>query len=92
MVDLGTDGGAGSRAWAINASGDVVGDNDYSFNGSQTPFYWSPGGGFSLIGRILNYDFAFGINNKSQVTGQIYGQPSVHAFLWSPGMTNPISH
>jgi probable HAF family extracellular repeat protein len=90
MIDIGTDGGADSRAWAINASGDVVGDNDYSFNGSQTPFYWSPSAGFSLIGRIHNYDFTFGINNKSQVTGQIYSSPSVRAFLWSPGMRNPL--
>jgi probable HAF family extracellular repeat protein len=89
MVDIGTDGGTGSRAWAINASGNVVGDNDDSFHG-QTPFYWTPSGGFSLIGRIINYDFAFGINNKNQVTGQIYSHPSVRAFLWSPGMTNPI--
>jgi probable HAF family extracellular repeat protein len=89
MVDIGTDGAADSRAWAINASGNVVGDNDYSFNGSQTPFYWSPSGGFSLIGRIHNYDFAFGINNKNQVTGQIYA-PNVRAFLWSPGMKNPL--
>jgi probable HAF family extracellular repeat protein len=90
MVDLGTDGGVSSRAWAINATGDVVGDNDNSFNETQTPFYWSPSGGFSLIGRALNYNFAFGINNKSQVTGQIYGQPSVHAFLWAPGMKKPL--
>jgi probable HAF family extracellular repeat protein len=89
MVDLGTDAAADSRAWAINSAGNVVGDNDYVAGSNQTPFYWSPSGGFVLVGTSHGYNFAFGINDLDEVTGQIYGTPSVHAFIWSPTEGGP---
>jgi probable HAF family extracellular repeat protein len=80
MVDLGTADGHSTRAWAINSAGDVAGDS-----GTLLPFYWSPEGGFVLIGRPPGYNFAFGINDQSEVTGQFYvPQRSVQAFFWSP--------
>ncbi|MGH8093349.1 MAG: hypothetical protein ACREIF_07750 [Chthoniobacterales bacterium] len=80
MVDIGTDRGLSTRAWAINSSGDLAGDND-----TLLPFYWSPSGGFVLIGSQSGYNFAFGINDQSEVTGQFYvPRRSVQAFLWSP--------
>lgn len=92
MVDLGTDNAVNSRAWAINSAGDVVGDNDYAGIKSQLPFYWSPGGGFVLIGANLQrgYNFAFGINDASEVTGQFYAPyPYVRAFSWSASQGDP---
>jgi probable HAF family extracellular repeat protein len=80
MVDLGTANGQSTRAWAINSFGDLAGDS-----GTQLPFYWSPSGGFVLIGYPPGYNFAFGINDQSEVTGQFYiPHRSVQAFLWTP--------
>jgi probable HAF family extracellular repeat protein len=80
MVDLGTADGHSTRAWAINSAGDLTGDS-----GTLLPFYWSPGGGFVLIGHSPNYNFGFGINDNSDVTGQFYDpNDRVQGFFWSP--------
>lgn len=87
MIDVGTANGLSTRAWAINSSGDLAGDS-----GTQLPFYWSPSGGFVLIGHPPGYNFAFGINDHNEVTGQFYVHgSSVQAFLWTPaGMLRTI--
>lgn len=80
MVDIGTANGLPTNAWAINSAGDLAGDN-----GTTLPFYWSPEGGYVLIGQPPGYNFAFGINDLSEVTGQFYVRNrGVQAFFWSP--------
>jgi len=79
MVDLGTADGHSTRAWAINSAGDLAGDS-----GTLLPFYWSPEGGFVLLGHNPNYNFGFGINDNSDVTGQFYDSDDrVQGFVWS---------
>src|SRR5580704_4030450 len=86
VTDLGTLGGAGSYAYGINASGQVVG---YShITGNSNAFYQAflfSGGAMSDLGTFGGHDsYATGINATGQVVG--YAQTTgnaQHAFLYS---------
>jgi len=86
MVDLGTLGGGGSTAFAINNSGQIVGTGQTS-SGQFDAFLYS-GGVMQDLGALGGISSAaFGINSSGQVAGQIEtpgGQ--LNAFLYSGGV------
>jgi probable HAF family extracellular repeat protein len=91
MKDLGTLGGTPSRAFGINARGQVVGSSDLA-NGGPHAFLFSDGTmtdlGTLVAGSATTVSVAFGINDAGQVVGssQIAGlSPPNHAVLWQDG-------
>ena len=52
MQDLGTLGGTDSSAYAINASGQVVGCSDTTGNAQPTPFFTPIGGTMQDLGTL----------------------------------------
>jgi probable HAF family extracellular repeat protein len=105
MTDLGAFGSPYrfSHAYAINNSGQVVGEAGTD-NGFSQAFLWQGGVMTNLgtfwpdpwhPGKYLGYSAAMAINNYGQVVGSsFYGSSGVHAFLWMPGhwVFNPITH
>ena len=93
MVDLGAPFGGSSAAYAVNDSGNLAGELIDSA-GQQVPGYWSPGTGWIQIGNNSPFDdhrnYGFGINNRNQVTGQIYSGEQVDAFFWENGTFKEI--
>jgi probable HAF family extracellular repeat protein len=91
-VDLGTLGGTTSRAYAINAAGQVAGSSTTS-TGETHAFLWTPGSGMQDLGTVGDgtASTARGMNDRGDVVGEVtlppvgIRQPAKHAFLWSPG-------
>jgi len=92
MVDLGSlyasqaDPGA-STARHINDLSQVVGESSTA-SGYQHAFLWEAGKGMLDIGGLPGYSlsYATSINNKGQVVGSSYQNPSGdgrHAFIWN---------
>ncbi len=95
-ISLGTLGGPGSQATAINDNGQVVGfaDTTPDANGvSQShAFLWTPGGTDGVAGNPQmkdlglfidgTYSQAHGINNAGQIVGTADYQSHDYAFLW----------
>jgi probable HAF family extracellular repeat protein len=84
MQDLGTLGGLISRAWGINARGQVVGDSTTAA-GRARPFLWEAGTGMQDLGSDF-FSVPLGINARGQIVGWSHTPPHVyeHAFLWEP--------
>lgn len=92
MQDLGTLGGAESRANAINDSGQVVGSAQNAA-GVQRAFLWTASGGMVEIGPENTPSSATDINNAGQVVGSYQDRypgifpnccyPFTRAFLWA---------
>jgi len=83
FTDLGTFGGAASRAFAINASGQVVGwANDASNN--QTAFIWNNFYGLQSLGTEPGdtSSSAAAINASGVVAGSSGTTDSSHGFKW----------
>jgi probable HAF family extracellular repeat protein len=85
MVDIGqsSPGKTGSQAAAINASGGVAASL-FAHTRQQAAAYAS-GHWFAYgltEGEQLNY--SFGINNANELTGQVYDNFILYAFLWQP--------
>jgi probable HAF family extracellular repeat protein len=85
VTDLGTLGGSFSYAYAINASGQVVGYSDTT-GGNYHAFLYS-GGTMTDLGTLGGtYSIATGINDLGQVVGySTAADGSYHAFLYSGG-------
>jgi probable HAF family extracellular repeat protein len=86
LIDLGTLGGVRSRATAVNASGQVVGDSDTA-NGVQHAFSWTPAGGMIDLGSLVSggSSQAHAVNARGQVVGDSEtADGSLHAFSWTP--------
>lgn len=68
--DLGTLGGANSRALAINEEGWVVGEAD-TRNGPTRAFLWTPESGMQDLGTLGGeISRAYAINDRGQVAGE----------------------
>jgi probable HAF family extracellular repeat protein len=88
MTDLGTLGGSGSLAWAINAAGVVVGVSYMPNNLDQHAFLWRHGT-MTDLGTLPGgwASQAYGINARGQVVGSSTGDAALHghAVLWEGG-------
>ncbi len=92
IQDLGTLGGASSRAYAVNELGQVAGASTTA-TGDTHAFLWTPGQGMQDLGTLDGgrSSTARGINDQGRVVGDVTlpavepRQPAKHAFLWTPG-------
>jgi len=92
VTDLGTLGGGSSRAYALNASGQVVGWANIN-SGEQRAFLYA-NGVMNSLGNIDSgsYSGAYAINNNGQIVG--YAQNSLggnYAFLYSNSELKNVS-
>ncbi len=88
MQDLGTlPGDTDSRAYGINASGQIVG---HSYVGGTTDYHaflWTSTGGMQSLGTLGGCcSSARAINSSGEVAGwsETPGDTGKHAFLWTP--------
>lgn len=88
MTDLGTLGGSSSQAFAVNASGQVVGYSYIAGDSTLHAFLWTSTGGMQDLGTLGGtLSSAQGINSAGEVVG--YSTLSdnnrfhYHAFLWT---------
>lgn len=86
MTDIGSLGGDFSNAFAINASGQVVGYSSTADNSSRNyAFIWDPVHGMQSLGNLADgHSSAYGINAFGQVVGASNPADAskIHAFLW----------
>jgi probable HAF family extracellular repeat protein len=85
VIDLGTLGGAGSHAWAINDLGQVVGEAQIS-TGQWHAFIWDAKGGMRDLDSKGYYasSTAHDINSSGEVVGTATAADSTtHAFIWN---------
>jgi len=90
VTDLGTLGGKGSSAYAINDVGQVVGVASLS-SGKGHAYLWSSGSGMVDLGLLHSGDTfstAYGVNNS----GQVVGDSGTAAFLWTNGIMKDIGN
>ena len=91
VTDLGTLGGAGSRAYAINSAGVVAGEAETAGRRIHA-FIWRPGQGMSDLGTLGGpTSRAYDINSNGTVVGEADTTSGLReAFVWSEaaGMTN----
>jgi len=83
MVDLGTLGGAGSSAVAVNASGQVVGEATTAA-GQGHAFSWTRTGGMVDLGTLGGSDsLANAVDARGDVAGSSFTTGGeFHATLW----------
>jgi probable HAF family extracellular repeat protein len=86
ITDLGTLGGVESRAYGLNALGQVAG---YSPTPNEKPHAFMWDGMLHDLGTLPNAQesFAWAINDAGQVVGASsdLGSPTTRAFLWQNG-------
>jgi probable HAF family extracellular repeat protein len=84
MVDLGTLGGANSRAVAINEAGQIVGRSDTA-SGDQHAFLWTMATGMIDLGTLGGLSSsASDINESGVVVGRAAtASGDEHAFVWT---------
>lgn len=92
ITDLGTLGGAQSKAYGLNDLGQVIGESDTP-SGESHAFLWLPEPAYGLsagmndLGTLGGSESAaFGVNNVGQIVGRAdTAAPAVsRAFLWDP--------
>jgi probable HAF family extracellular repeat protein len=95
IKDLGTLGGTGSAAYAINSAGDVVGGTSTASGSSPAFLYSYSSGTMTSLGTLAGDTAAVAtaLNNSGQVVGNSEGS-GIHAFLWqsSTGMMQPLGN
>jgi probable HAF family extracellular repeat protein len=90
-VDLGTLGGAFSRATAVNDNGQIIGNSSTAGDATQHAFSWTAAGGMVDLGTLGgSFSEAIGVNATGQVvgysdTGDVdeFGNFVRHAFSWT---------
>jgi probable HAF family extracellular repeat protein len=89
-IDLGTLGGAWSRAAGINNRQQVVGTSTLSGSTESRAFLWEDGVMHDLGGRFSN---AAAINDRGQIVGAAYDPNSntVQAMLWEDGRATSLA-
>ena len=89
VLDIGTLGGPGTTAAALNEHGQVAGTSRISGNSALVhPFRWSQATGMRDLGAAGQADaVVIDINNRGQVVGRASfpgtGMPETHGFFWS---------
>jgi probable HAF family extracellular repeat protein len=87
MIDVGTLGGHGGFAAALNNRGEEVGNSNIAGDIGTHPFFWSNGTITDLGTFGGNYGDGNDLNDNGEVVGDGYfpGDQVRHAFLWSHG-------
>ncbi|NOG53988.1 MAG: hypothetical protein HND57_06610 [Planctomycetes bacterium] len=92
-TDLGTlqGGTANSWGWDLNECGQVIGYGDAPNNRSLHAFLWSEGEMTDLKTLGGTYSWAYGINNRTQITGySIVDSVTIRGFFWEDGTMEDI--
>ncbi|PKN55529.1 MAG: hypothetical protein CVU56_20835 [Deltaproteobacteria bacterium HGW-Deltaproteobacteria-14] len=89
LTDLGTLGGAASRALAVNDSGVVVGASDTEGAASHA-FAWTAGGGMIDLTPAASGGVALGVNASGVVAGAVATATAQNAFRWHDGATDTL--
>ena len=91
LIALGTLGGTSSMAFAVNVSGEVIGDSQIP-GGQYHAFSWTPSGGMIDLGTLGGEtSTAIALNGSGEVVGSSdLGNGQQDAFSWtvSGGMTD----
>jgi probable HAF family extracellular repeat protein len=87
MADLGTLGTDSSPA-AVNAHGQIVGENSFAPVPQRRAFSWTAAGGMIDLGTLSGFtsSYAVGVNNAGRVVGNSYsdwGSQDSRAFSWT---------
>ena len=89
--DIGTLGGANSRAYGVNAAGWVVGEAETT-NGLVHAFLWKPEQGLTDLGTLGgDISRAYAVNDRGMVVGEAENsEGNLLAFVWTAqaGLTN----
>ena len=87
MIDVGTLGGHGGFAAALNNRGEEVGNSNTAGDTGTHPFFWSHGVMTDLGTFGGNFGDGNDLNDNGEVVGDGYfpGDQVRHAFLWSHG-------
>ena len=87
LIDLGTLGGEGSEAQAINSKGQIVGQADTT-DGLKHAFLWENNMMKDITPDLLSNSSANDINDQGQVAGSISApdESYQYAFLWDHGV------
>jgi probable HAF family extracellular repeat protein len=85
MQSLGTLGGSGGSAYAINSSGQVVGGSWLASNLGFHAFLWTASAGLQDLGSLGGESAAAAINDSGDVVGQSFLSDGLteRAFLWT---------
>ncbi len=95
MIDIGTLGGLGSRAFGVSSDGNIiVGDSSITGNTAMHAFRWTQAGGMIDLGTLGGTNsIARGVSADGNIVAggsQISGDATGHAFRWTQteGMTD----
>jgi len=88
-IDLGTLGGRDSRAWAVNANGQVLGATEVASGDSCCAFSWTQAQGMINLGALVGGGVveAVKVNANGQIVGYRWADPlsaATSAFSWTP--------
>jgi probable HAF family extracellular repeat protein len=92
VTDIGTLGGIGGEAYAINDAGAIVGISNTLNDEAQHATYWN-GSTITDLGTLGGTSYAYGINEVGQITGYSYldvDNTTYSAVKWLSSSNAPI--